>query len=658
MDNIILNRPERRRFTRINCSLPIKFIAKSGIGEADSDLREYNGWGRNISEGGIYIETPNLERRFLAYLNQSRCKIELKIYLFGQDNHVLTQGEIIWTEEENLGFSVQFAQINEYAKDRIKSYISKRLSARPGLEDLEETRQSIRDITFPIKIESSIIVKQPKEAVYNLLKNMECFPEFMENVKQVTLLEGRRDRTITEWEIDLDSTAIIWKQENIFDDRQMSIRFKMLEGDFGRYEGEWNLFGLLTGTEIRLSIVMDWGAPALARYIEDVLKKKTQDILDGMLNGVKRKLWIENAPQLLKFAFVIHPYDLDVISVAFNEPGCNNERRYLLEKMFEWFPTFACSHVVGTRSLTGKEIDGELIYCPLLPNQVLNLGSDFVLERVIGAAKIAESQGAKILGLGAYIAGVGRRGTLVANNIDIPVTTGTCYTIAITVEAILEAAKEVGVRLINADVVIIGATGAVGSVCSQILADSVVNLTLVARNKEKLEQLANTIHNNSAARVKIAFQINRAMLKNADIVVMATNTPGTLFDIQLLKPGAIIYDISVPKNVSKEAADLRQDILVIDGGVVKPPGEVEFNFYFGLPPGLCYACIAETMILALEERFECYSLGGNISLAKVKEIAQLGAKHGFKLAELRSFGKELSKGQIEEVRDSYLKKKY
>lgn len=651
MDKIILNRPERRRFTRINCSLPIKFVAKSGIGETDSDSREYDGWGRNISEGGIYIEAPNLERRFLTHLSQSRCKIELKIYLFGQDNHVLTQGEIIWTEEEGLGFTVQFAQINECVKDRIKSYISKGLVPQPKIEDLEKTqRQSIKDITFPIKLESSIIVKQPKETVYNLLKNMERFPEFMENVKQVTLLEGRGDRTITEWEIDLDSIAIIWKQENIFDDRQMSIRFKMLEGDFGRYEGEWNLFGLLTGTEIQLTIVVDWGAPALARYIEDVLKKKTQDTLEGMLNGIKRKLWIENIPQLLKFAFIIHPYDLDVISVAFNEPDCNNERRHLLEKMFEWFPTFACSHVVGTRSLTGKEIDGELIYCPLLPNQVLNLDSNFVLRKVIEAAEIAERQGAKILGLGAYIAGIGRRGTLVANNIDIPVTTGTSYTIAIVIEAILEAARRIGIRLSDADVVIIGATGAVGSVCSQILADSVVNLTLVARHKEKLKNLAYSICNNSAARVKTASQINRSLLKNADIIVMTTNTPGTLFDIQLLKPGAIIYDISVPKNVSKEAADLRQDILVIDGGVVKPPGDVNFNFYFGLPFGLCYACMAETMILTLEERFECYSIGGNISLAKVREVSQLGAKHGFKLAELRSFGREIFQSQIEEVK--------
>ena len=108
--------------------------------------------------------------------------------------------------------------------------------------------------------------------------------------------------------------------------------------------------------------------------------------------------------------------------------------------------------------------------------------------------------------------------------------------------------------------------------------------------------------------------------------------------------------MSLPKNISEEAANSRKDILVIDGGVVKPPGDVDFNFYFGLPPGLCYACIAETMILALEERYECYSIGGNISFAKVREISQLASKHGVKLAELRSFGKGVSKEHIEEVK--------
>ena len=651
MDKIILNRPERRRFPRINCSLPIKFIAKSGIGEADSDLREYNAWARNISEGGIYIETPNLESRFLAHLNQSRCKIELKIYLFSSKDYILTQGEVIRTKEEGLGFSVQFAQINEYAKDKIKSYISKRLSAQPGLEELEETKQSIRDITFPMKVESSIIVKQPKEVVYNLLKNMERFPEFMENVKQVTLLEGRGDRTVTEWKIDLDNTVIIWKQENIFDDRKMSIRFKVLEGDFGRYEGEWNLFGLLSGTEISLSAVVDWGMPRWERYAKDALGKKLKSFFVEILLSIKNRLWIRTAAKLIKYACVIHTIDLHYVASNF-DPSAKEKEESLLKKILEWTPSFSCSHITGLRSITGKEADGELILCPLLPDQILNMDKNFVLERIIEAGKIAQGLGAKILGLAAYTSNVGRKGVLVANVLDIPVTTGTSYTIATAIGAISRATNDIGIELSRAKVVIIGATGAIGSICAQILADKIRSLTLVARNRERLDNLVKYIRNNSIAIINTSVEIDKALLRDADIVITATSTPANLIDVKYLKPGALICDISIPKNVLPESVNLRQDILVIDGGIIKVPGDVDFHFDIGLPPGLTYACIAETMILALEGRFESYSLGGNISLAKVKEIAQLGAKHGFKLAELRSLGSNISAERIETVRDS------
>lgn len=53
---------------------------------------------------------------------------------------------------------------------------------------------------------------------------------------------------------------------------------------------------------------------------------------------------------------------------------------------------------------------------------------------------------------------------------------------------------------------------------------------------------------------------------------------------------------------------------------------------FGLPPGVVYACMAETVVLALEGRYETYTVGRNIEWAKVKEIYRLGLKHGMKLA--------------------------
>ena len=52
----------------------------------------------------------------------------------------------------------------------------------------------------------------------------------------------------------------------------------------------------------------------------------------------------------------------------------------------------------------------------------------------------------------------------------------------------------------------------------------------------------------------------------------------------------------------------------------------------GLPPGVAYACLAETVVLALEGRYETFTVGRNIEWEKVKEIYRLGLKHGMRLA--------------------------
>jgi predicted amino acid dehydrogenase len=91
----------------------------------------------------------------------------------------------------------------------------------------------------------------------------------------------------------------------------------------------------------------------------------------------------------------------------------------------------------------------------------------------------------------------------------------------------------------------------------------------------------------------------------------------------------------------------RADVLVIDGGAVAVPGEgFDFGFDFGFPPGLAYACMAETMLLALEGRFEDYSLGPEISLDQVREMGALAARHGFRLAGFRSFERTMSEEDI------------
>jgi predicted amino acid dehydrogenase len=109
-----------------------------------------------------------------------------------------------------------------------------------------------------------------------------------------------------------------------------------------------------------------------------------------------------------------------------------------------------------------------------------------------------------------------------------------------------------------------------------------------------------------------------------------------------LQAGSVICDVARPRDVSAMVTAARDDILVIDGGMVDVPGRVDFHFNFGFPVGKAYACMAETMILALEGRFEDFTVGKDISLEKVNEITVLARKHGFRLSGFRSFERELT----------------
>src|SRR5207249_11641847 len=66
---------------------------------------------------------------------------------------------------------------------------------------------------------------------------------------------------------------------------------------------------------------------------------------------------------------------------------------------------------------------------------------------------------------------------------------GNRYTPATAVEGALLAAQRMGMEPANVTAAVIGATGSIGAVCSQILARSVGRLVLVARTREALEAL-------------------------------------------------------------------------------------------------------------------------------------------------------------------------
>jgi predicted amino acid dehydrogenase len=321
----------------------------------------------------------------------------------------------------------------------------------------------------------------------------------------------------------------------------------------------------------------------------------------------------------------------------------------LVEAVFRAVPPFEASHITGIVSPTGARAEGWFIALPWTPRVLLATPPEVLYRRLIQAGRIAERLGAGILGLGAFTKVVGDRGMTVARALGIGVTTGNSLTVATAIEGALLGATRMGIEVRQAQVAVVGATGAIGAACCRILARQVGGLTLVARTRSRLEALAEQLRGEGPARVEITSDVRRAV-GAADLVITVSTATDVLIEPEDLRPGAVVCDVARPRNVSRLVYDRRDDVLVIDGGVIEVPGPVDFGLDFGFPPRSCEACMAETIILALEGRYEDYTLGGDVDLGRVDEIHALMRKHGFQLSGFRRFERRISDDEVEAIR--------
>jgi predicted amino acid dehydrogenase len=357
----------------------------------------------------------------------------------------------------------------------------------------------------------------------------------------------------------------------------------------------------------------------------------------------------------VKFAFVIHPTSLE--DVVRYEPGAVGKGRPIIEKILEWMPAYAAVHVMGVRTPDGRETEGWFVAATFMPETILARPREVVYKKVLDAIAIGAELGAEIAGLGAFTGVVGDAGLTIAERAPIPVTTGNSLTIAAGVASLLRGAREMEIELGAATAVVLGATGSIGSACAELLAPHVAKLVLVARNETRLRRFAEGARERLGCEIAFTTDV-RAAVPLGDVILTATSSTQELIEPADLRTGAVVCELSLPHDVSRRVAVERPDVLVTEGGNLRVPGEPRFErvrepgqiFDLGLSPGTALACMSETMVLALEERRESFTLGRGIDLAKVREIDALAAKAGFALADMRAFDKPVSPQDVAAIR--------
>jgi fatty aldehyde-generating acyl-ACP reductase len=308
-----------------------------------------------------------------------------------------------------------------------------------------------------------------------------------------------------------------------------------------------------------------------------------------------------------------------------------------IREIFPWIPPRAVCNV-EVASATSATARGLYIDCFIPPD---HLDCEYIhdnLGRVRAAAACAINRGARIVSLGGF-SSILIEGNFdqLSERTDTIFTTGNTLTVAFIVQGMRKMCALEGRELSKSTLLIVGATGDVGSGCAHCLAPLVKRLVLLARNANRLRTLAAELEADGTD-VEIATCIEQVPFA-ADIVICAASLPSPSLQLRCIAPTAIICDAGYPKNLNPRGT--MDGARVFFGGLGQISGGLSFmpDFKGVLNrhpfPDVAHGCLLEGMVLALARRFEPFSHGrGFITRERVEEIEALAAQHGIHLAPL------------------------
>jgi predicted amino acid dehydrogenase len=306
-----------------------------------------------------------------------------------------------------------------------------------------------------------------------------------------------------------------------------------------------------------------------------------------------------------------------------------------IKDILPWIPPRAVCHVdVG--SIVGASARGIYIDSFIPPDRLEAAYVHENIARVRTAAACAIKAGAKIVSLGGFSS------ILIEGNFDqLPqrhdtvFTTGNTLTVGFIVQGIEKMCALEGRNLRRSTLLIVGATGDVGSGCARCLAPLVKRVLLSARNVERLRKLTAELQADGV-EVEIATDLQRFSAE-ADVVICAASLACPSLLLGRISPHALVCDAGYPKNLSPGRQLLGATVFF--GGLGQINGGLKFapDFHLVLNrhpfPDVVHGCLLEGMALALEGRFEPFSQGrGFITPERVEEIETIAARHGIYLA--------------------------
>jgi acetylornithine/succinyldiaminopimelate/putrescine aminotransferase/predicted amino acid dehydrogenase len=298
-------------------------------------------------------------------------------------------------------------------------------------------------------------------------------------------------------------------------------------------------------------------------------------------------------------------------------------------------------------SATGARCTGDVRYLPYTAEQILG-APRAARQLVVDEVQALCGDGAQIVGLGGATAIVGDRGEWTAARVVAPVTSGNSLTTYAAYQALRQVVGALELPVTSTPVAVVGYPGSIGLAMARLLLDDGFPLDLVHRRADRMrdELLA---YLDPAARDRVRLHTGLAdCYPRARLYVTASSTGGVV-DPARLQPGSVVVDVALPRDVA--APPDRSDVLVIDGGLVSArAGVFTGDGPLPAPAQQLNGCLAETIVLALDRRAMCWSLGRELDVERVRAIGEAADRHGLAPTPLASFGRPLQPDDLPRLR--------
>ncbi len=348
------------------------------------------------------------------------------------------------------------------------------------------------------------------------------------------------------------------------------------------------------------------------------------------------------------FAFLVH--SRSVVDFHRKYPITKKIPKAILEwVLFHMWP-ITVSEVTGLQRQGNEkgEVRGYVIGIPMTARQMME-HREKALKKIKQSVVLSRNKGLGLIGLGGLTSSLSKGGLdLMSVAPDISITTGHAYTAVNVTNNVFKVAEMFHIPK-SAQIAVVGASGSIGSTSAKILAQEGYTNIILIDLPRKASYFDELIAELKLLNPDITVSTSHAVrdIRDAAIVVTATNAPEALITVDDVRPGMILIDDAQPSDIHPDVLKL-PDVLVLEAGVVRTK-DVFSHFNFNLKnrdDNFC--CMAELLILAAHDHVGHYVIN-RATLDKVKEIKAMGDAMGFTVADFQNYQEKISQEKIDKM---------